>query len=262
MGPAIRHFAAHAPLSSTQLSTFNAQPSMIEHWTKLLPYVQSLTAFAALELQAIVFLAVKLRQGFRGPISGFLLFVPVLCGWTYIVCFFTTNDPFFDNTIGCNTTNLLLVSFQLLALESCPTAKGTWQRISLAWTIRTSPRSPSWKVQAPKHTQDGNLTPLERLQSRNVFLRRRLLYLIVNLLCLGVINDISRGISVTSQGSFVPKFAALLLPAWVYCGLNCMYYPWSITSVWLKTSRPNEWPYLFNLKPLTTEVWSVGLFWG
>ncbi|KAH6906545.1 membrane bound O-acyl transferase family-domain-containing protein [Coprinopsis sp. MPI-PUGE-AT-0042] len=194
--------------------------------------------------------------------SGILLFLPVLCAWVYLVCFVTTNDPFFDNTIGCNATNLLFVSFQLLVVEPCPTSFGIWQRMSLAWKIRTSPRSPWRAAQAAGRTQNTRRQPLERVQGRSAFIKSGLVLLALNLLCLDAINDISRFNQPTSHSSLVSKLSGLLLPAWVYCGLNCIYYPWSIASVGLQKSQPDDWPYLFDLEPLTKETWSIRLFWG
>lgn len=228
---------------------------MMEQVSQLLPYVYSLTLFVSLEALNIALLAFRLSTRRTDP--GFLLVIPVLCVWGWLVFFVTTDDAFFDNTIGCNATNLLLVSFRLLLVERCTPATAANRAFSLAWHIRTSPRTLT-----PRRGAQGQDAPVHSRQDRLSFMRSRSFFLSLNLLCLDVVNDISRSDALATSSGLARKFSSLLLPVWLYCGLNCMYHPWSIISVGLGKSLPEEWPFLFNIVVLTKETWSVQLFWG
>ncbi|EAU90926.2 hypothetical protein CC1G_02313 [Coprinopsis cinerea okayama7 len=197
------------------------------------------------------------------------LFSPVAALWTHIVFFTTTNDAFFDNAIGCNATNLLFVSFRLLVVEGnrighvVTPSTMFWQRLKWAYRVRTSPRTPLRNLTSPKETPSTSAKPT----SQTRFIQTRILLLTSNFLALDILNELTHRFNPyftdpshrLTRAPWKYRLTVFFHPAMVYAGLNCMYYPWCIASVWLGASEPEEWPYLFGE---VGEAWSVSGCWN
>ncbi|TFK22212.1 hypothetical protein FA15DRAFT_45388 [Coprinopsis marcescibilis] len=227
-----------------------------------LSYAYPFSIFILLEAQNVALLARAETSRAKS-----LSFFSVLASWAYLTCFVSSNDAFFDNAIGCNATNLLLVSFRLLIVEPntrtnakpiLDSASG-WQRVKWAYKTRTSARG--------SENYKDKCKPTDLQRKRDSFVRERLLWLILSFLGLDILNEITHLYNpyftdpnyMLSRAPWPWKLTGLLHTGMVYCGLNCMYHPWAIISVATGASEPREWPYLFgNLK----EAYTVHNCWS